>query len=66
MIEGFKHKGRLVYSVRYTLDAPPPAICELVVPLNNFGGSLNGLTTADPPDRPLVQVKPGEWLLFKG
>ena len=64
--EGFPHKGRIVFSVRYTLEAPAPTIAELVVPLDSTSNSLNGLTTADPPDRPLVCVKPGEWLRFKG
>ena len=64
--EGFHHKGQIVFIIRYELDAPPPTKAELVVPLDGEGNSLNGLTTADPPDRPLVFVKPGEWLRFKG
>lgn len=64
--EGFHHRGRVVWSIVYTLDAPPPAVAALVVPLDSHGNALNGLATADPPDRPVVTVKPGEWIRFRG
>lgn len=41
-------------------------LAELVVPLNCDGYSLNGLVTSDPPGRPIVTVKPGERILFRG
>lgn len=36
-----------------------------MVLLDAEGNSPNGLTTADPPKRLLVTVKPGEWLRFR-
>lgn len=60
------HKGRKVWSIIYQLEAPPPTLAELVVPLNSDGYSLNGLATSDPPGRPIVTVKPGERILFRG
>lgn len=36
------------------------------MPLNSDGYSLNGLATSDPPGRPIVTVKPGERILFRG
>lgn len=64
--EGFLHKGRKVWSIIYRLDAPPPTVRELVVPLNSDGYSLNGFATSNPPGRPIVTVKPGEGILFRG
>ena len=64
--EGFMHKGRKVWSILYQLEAPPPTLAELVVPLNSDGYSLKGLATSDPPGRPIVAVKPGEQILFRG
>lgn len=40
--EGFHHNGRIVYSIRYTLESPPPTIAELVVPLDSDGNDLGG------------------------
>ena len=65
-IEGFLSKGRIVYSVLYSLESSPPRIMQLVVPLNREGKSLNGLARPANPDKRIVQVLPGEEICFRG
>ena len=63
---GFHNRERIVYSIIYELESPPPTKAELIVPPDSEDNSLNGLATSDPPGRPIVTVKPGEWIRFKG
>ena len=63
--EGFVHKGRRVFALRYRLECEPPQITELIVPLGPDGNATSNTVPADA-SKCMVNVKPGESLVHCG
>jgi hypothetical protein len=62
-MEGFFHKGRVVYAVQYELEIPPPRTAFIIVWLNPDGTSSSGTSHADP-SKVIVQAKPGDKIIL--
>ncbi len=56
---------RLIYSLLFTFESPPPTIVQLVVPLNRDGQAANGLAKAVPPKQRIIDLRIGDWLRFR-
>ncbi len=56
---------RVIYSLMFTFEAPPPTIVQLIVPLNREGQSENGLAKAVPPKQRIICLCIGDWLRFR-
>ena len=63
--EGFLSKGRIVYSVLYSLQSAPPKIQQLIVTLDRHGNAINGLARPVDRSKRIVQVCPGEQIRFR-
>jgi hypothetical protein len=63
--EGFTHKGRRVFALRYRLECAPPQIMELIVPLDPNGDAIGTVRPVDPHKR-IVQVHPGDKINLRG
>jgi hypothetical protein len=56
---------RVIYSLLFTFETPPPEIVQLVVPLNRDGQSVNGLAKPVPPKLRIIDLRVGDWLRFR-
>ena len=56
---------RVIYSLLFTFETPPPEIVQLVVPLDRAGQSVNGLAKPVPPKQRIIDLRVGDWLRFR-
>lgn len=58
---------RIIYSLKFEIEPPPdskPGVsCQLIVPLDRQGNSING-SLPRPPKQRMIDVRAGDYLLF--